>query len=109
MKYFILKLEEATNFLQNVESSTKLKFTKVFRKVQEGHNTAEDFKKLPGTNSLFEFRVKDKGMWFRILAFLTHFEGDMYATIVATHGFKKKTNKIPRSEIDKADYTKKDY
>jgi phage-related protein len=109
MKYLIEPLSEAEEFLDDLEQSTKVKFIKVFRKVQEGHNTGEEFKKLPGTKGIFEFRVMDKGAWFRILAFMTHYDGDALATIVATHGFKKKTNKTPQSEIDKAEQTKRDF
>jgi len=109
MKYLIEQLSDAERFLNELELSTKLKFAKVFRKVQEGNNTAEDFKKLQGTKNIFEFRVKDRGAWFRILAFMTHYDGDALATIVATHGFKKKTNKTPQSEIDKAEQIKRDF
>ena len=109
MKYFIEQLSEAEEFLNELETSTKLKFAKAFRKVQEGHNTGEDFKKLSGTKNIFEFRVTDKGAWFRIMAFMTHYEGDTIATIVATHGFKKKTNKTPQSEIDKAEQIRRDF
>ena len=109
MRYLIEQLDEAEEFLIELELSTKLKFIKVFRKVQDGNNTGEDFKKLSGTKNIFEFRVKDKGSWFRILAFVTHYEGDALATIVATHGFKKKTNKTPQSEIDKAEKIKRDF
>ncbi len=109
MKYFIEPLAEAEEFLNELELSTKLKFVKVFRKVQDGHNTGEDFKKLSGTKNIFEFRVQDKGAWFRILAFITHYDGDALATIIATHGFKKKTNKTPQSEIDKAEKIKRDF
>jgi len=47
MKYLINQLDEAEEFLDELEESTQLKFAKVFRKVQDGNNTANDFKKLP--------------------------------------------------------------
>jgi len=109
MKYLIDQLDEAEEFLNELEETTQLKFAKVFRKVQDGNNTANDFKKLPGTNGIYEFRVEDKGAWYRILAFMVRFEGDKQPTIVATHGFKKKKNKTPQSEIDKAERKKRDY
>lgn len=110
MKFEIEYLSEAETFLnQEINDSTQLKFAKVFRKVQEGHNTAEDFKKLAGTDGLYEFRVTDNGSWYRILAFKVQFDGDACPTLVATHGFKKKKNKIPQAEIDKAEKLKKNY
>ena len=109
MKYSIDQLEEAEEFLDELEESTQLKFAKVFRKVQDGTNSANDFKKLPGTNGIYELRVEDKGAWYRVLAFMVRFEGEKQPTIVATHGFKKKKNKTPQSEIDKAERQKRDY
>jgi phage-related protein len=107
MNYLIEQLQEAEKFLSELEDSTKLKFIKAFRKVQDGFNSGEDFKKLVGTKGLFEFRVKDKGIWFRALAFIVRYHGDSLATIVITHGFKKKSNKTPQSEIDKAEKIKR--
>src|SRR5665213_2337824 len=109
MKYLIDQLEEAEEFLDELEQSTQLKFAKVFRKVQDGTNSANDFKKLSGTNGIYEFRVEDRGAWYRILAFMVRFEGKKQPTIVAKHGFKKKKNKTPQSEIDKAEKLKRDY
>jgi phage-related protein len=109
MKYSIELLSEAERFLNDLEQSTKVKFAKVFRKVQDGHSTGEDFKKLTGAKGVFEFRVMDKGAWYRLLAFMIRYDGDELATIVATHGFKKKTNKTPQSEIDKAEQIKRDF
>lgn len=110
MKFEIDYLNEAETFLnKELNESTRLKFAKVLRKVQEGHNTAKDFKKLDGTDGLYEFRVTDNGSWYRMLAFKVQFEGDVCPTLVATHGFKKKKNKIPQSEIDKAEKLKKNY
>jgi phage-related protein len=40
---------------------------------------------------------------------MARFEGEKQPTIVATHGFKKKKNKTPQSEIDKAERQKRDY
>jgi phage-related protein len=109
MKYLIEQLDGAEKFLDGLAESTQLKFAKVFRKVQEGHSTGDDFIKLPGTKGIFEFRVKDRGAWYRILAFLAHYAGDTLATVVATHGFKKKTNKTPQTEIEKAETIKKSF
>jgi len=109
MKFLIDQLDGAESFLNGLEQSTKLKFAKIFRKVQIGINSAVDFKKLPGTDGIFEFRVIDNGCYYRILAFIVHYAGDEQATIVVTNGFKKKKNKTPKPEIRKAEKIKKEY
>jgi phage-related protein len=108
MKNKITLLEDAKTFLkEEISLSAKEKFAKVFLKVREGFNTAEDFKKLSGTADIYEFRVTDSGAWYRILAFKVHCKGDDCPTLVATHGLKKKKNKLPLSEIKKAETLKK--
>ena len=64
----------------------------------------EYFKKLRGTNDIWEIRVKLSSNAFRILCF---FDGGKL--IVLENGFKKKTQKTPKSEIQKAERIKKLY
>lgn len=54
-------------------------------------------KKLKGYNDLWELRIKHSTNIFRIL-FFNYKEG----TFVFLHGFKKKSNKTPKREINKA-------
>lgn len=52
-------------------------------------------------NEIWEFREKDRNKFIRLLAFWDKTE-EKETLIVATHGFYKKTNKTPKSQLDKA-------
>ena len=62
------------------------------------------FKKLDGTDDIWEVRVDFGNDAFRLLCFLDG--GNM---VVLTNGFAKKTQKTPTSEISLAERRKKDY
>lgn len=62
------------------------------------------FKKLSDTDGIWEIRVKISSNAFRILCF---FDGGKL--IVLENGFKKKTQKTPKTEIEKAERIKKQY
>jgi len=50
---------------------------------------------------LYGFKADNKGKFYRLFAFWDS-RGDTQTLIVCTHGLIKKTNKTPKSEIDKA-------
>ncbi len=62
------------------------------------------FKKLGGTDDIWEVRIDFGGDAFRLLGFFD--EGKL---IILTNGFAKKTQKTPASEIGFAEQRKKDY
>ncbi len=62
------------------------------------------FKKLVGTDDIWEIRVKIGKDSFRILSF---FDGPNL--VVLNHAFSKQTRKIPKSEIRLAEKRKRDY
>lgn len=64
---------------------------------------AQYFAKMPGTDDLWECRVKFGSNIYRIFAF---WDGNK---IVLTHGFIKKTQKTPGNEIEKSEAYKRDY
>jgi phage-related protein len=64
----------------------------------------EYFKKLSGTNDIWEIRVHLGSDAVRLLAF---FDGN--EVIILTNGFIKKTDKVPKREIELAEERKKDY
>ena len=79
---------------------------KVRKKIFQNLNRAKQsldpkiFKKLD--SEIWEFRTRYNGIQYRLLAFWDR--SDNTDTIVlATHGFKKKTHKIARREIQKAE------
>jgi phage-related protein len=59
---------------------------------------------MTGTEGLYEIRVKQGSDIFRIFCFFD--EGKL---IVLANGFQKKTQKTPKSEIEKAVKIKKEY
>ncbi|MFN0189780.1 MAG: type II toxin-antitoxin system RelE/ParE family toxin, partial [Bacteroidia bacterium] len=64
----------------------------------------EYFKHIEGTDGLYEIRVSQGSDIFRIFCFFDHGK-----IIVLANGFQKKTQKTPKSEIDKALKIKQEY
>lgn len=58
-KYEVEITEEAEAFLERLRDSTRKKFIKVFSKVELGFISKDDFKKVSGTEGIWEFRVQD--------------------------------------------------
>ena len=67
---------------------------------------AELFKKLDGSNDIWEFRTLYGGIQYRLLAF---WDKTTNSLVVATHGFAKKTWAVPANEIAKAEAIRKEY
>lgn len=64
----------------------------------------EYFKKLSGTDDIWEVRVKEGRESFRLLGF---WEGGDF--IILVHAFKKKSQPIKRSDIKLAERRKREY
>jgi len=62
------------------------------------------FKKLDGTDDIWEVRADFSSDTFRLLGFF-----DKGNLVILTNGFAKKTQKIPVTEISLAERRKKDY
>ncbi len=92
-------------FLDSLPAKTSQKVTWVLNLIEELDYVPDKFfKKLTGTDDIWECRIKVKSDIFRILCF---FHKDK--VVILTHGFQKKTQKTPREEIEKAEILKKDY
>jgi len=106
VKYFETRfLEEAKKFIAGLNSKTA---KKVFYNIDvaEQTNDSKLLKKLQ--NDIWEFRTKYAGIQIRLLAFWD--KTDKKQTLVfATHGFVKKTDKVPKNEIDRAMRIKNEY
>lgn len=77
----------------------------VLRLVKEQPSVStEYFKKLQGTDGIWEIRAKRGSNAFRLLGFLD--EGRL---VILTNGFAKKTRKTPESEITLAEKRKTEY
>lgn len=62
------------------------------------------FKKLTGTEEIWECRIQYGSNIYRIFCFF-----DRHSVVVLTHGLVKKSQKTPQREIDKAESYRKDY
>jgi phage-related protein len=106
MQYFRTKfLEEANRFISGLPIKT---IKKILYNVDlaEQTNDPKLFKKL--SNDIWEFRTKYNGLQIRILAFWDKTDsGD--TLVMATHGFIKKVDKVPKNEIERAEKIRKQY
>jgi len=98
IKYEVIFLEMAKDFLDKLDIKTREKVIYNIWKLKE-INDPELFKKL--TNEIWEFRTNYLSKKVRLLAFWDK-EKNNETLVVATHGFIKKTQKIPKQEIEKA-------
>ena len=103
----VILMPEAEEYLSKVERKIQFKILNSIQKTETGFK-GEWFAKLKETNGIYEFRERDSKYFYRILAFWDS-ENDKETLILATHGFDKKTNKTPKSEIKRAESIKETY
>ena len=96
--------DEAKAFVRSLPEKAKKKVTFNIRRVEGGELSKDLFKKL--NDDIWELRTSYNGMCYRLLAF---WDTERQALIIATHGFVKKTWKIPQKEIAKAEAFMKEY
>jgi phage-related protein len=94
-----------SDFYKKQKQKVRDKILWTFRIIETQKQVPTDyFKHLEGTEGLYEIRVQQGSDIFRIFCFFD--EGKL---IVLANGFQKKTQKTPKSEIEKALKIKKDY
>lgn len=92
-------------FYQGLDKKTKLKVDWTINLLETVKQIPEKyFKHLKNTDGLYEIRVEFESNIYRIFSFF-----DESNLIVTLNGFQKKTNKTPKSEIEKAHKIKKEY
>ena len=99
MRYFETRfLEDANEFIAGLDSKT---IKKIFYNIDlaEQTNDPKLFKKLQ--NDIWELRTKFAGLQIRFLAFWDKTDNKR-TLVIATHGFIKKVDKVPTSEIERA-------
>ena len=99
-------MDEATEYLGTLPLAVREKIYYNADKVAGGVVDNDLFKKLDGSDGIWEFRTKYNGMEYRLLAFWDEQEKRL---VVATHGFVKKTWKVPQKEISRAEALRKKY
>lgn len=106
MRYFETRfLEEANQFLAKLDAKS---VNKILYNIDlaELTNDTKLFKKL--TTEIWELRTVFAGLQFRLLAFWDK-SNNKETLVIATHGFIKKSDKVPASEIRRAVDLRKKY
>jgi phage-related protein len=94
-----------TDFYLRQRKKVQDKIIWTLRLIETQHKVPEDYlKHLVGTDGLYEIRVQQGSDIFRIFCFFD--EGKL---VVLTNGFQKKTQKTPKTEIEKALKIKQEY
>ena len=106
MRYFETEfLEDADAFIAQLNPKT-IKKILYHIDLAEQTNNPKLFKKL--NDDLWEFRTKSLKLHIRLLAFWDK-TANTSTLVIVTHGFIKKTDKVPIHEIDRALTLKKNY
>ncbi len=104
-KFQVQLLEEAADFLDNLEEKAREKIYYNIKKAQVT-NDRELFKKL--NNEIWEFRTLFNKAHYRLFAFWDKV-GKSETVVISTHGLIKKTDKTPVADLEKAERLRKFY
>ena len=97
-QFSVLLLKSATDFVLGLDKKSQTKIYYVLDKASF-LNDPSLFKKLQ--DEIWEFSVNHKTLQIRLLAFWDKRDGNK-TLVISTHGFIKKTSKVPKSEVEKA-------
>lgn len=85
-------------FYDQQNQKVKKKIIWTFRLIETLEHIPEDYlKHITGTDGIYEIRIQQGGDIFRIFCFFD--EGKL---VVLANGFQKKTQKTPKTEIERA-------
>lgn len=99
MRYFATRfLEEANKFMAGFDAKTVKKILYNID-LAEQTNDPKLLKKLQ--SDIWEFRTNYAGNQIRLLAFWDKMDSKE-TLVIATHGFVKKVDKVPKNEIERA-------
>lgn len=101
----VIFLEEALEFLDTLDLKTRQKIYYNVDKAKLGLDP-KLFKKL--THNIWEFRTKYNGLQYRFFAFWDKTD-TIETLVISTHGIVKKVDKVPKSEIEKAEKMRQEY
>lgn len=98
-------LKEAFEFIEQQNFKVR---KKIFQNIRRAEQQLDPkfFKKL--NDDIWEFRTLYAGIQYRLFAFWDK-EDKTETLVFATHGMVKKTNKVDKTEIDKANKIRKTY
>lgn len=104
-RFEVVFLEPAIDFMSKVDKKTKAKIYYNLDKAKFGLDSRL-FKKLTG--DIWEFRTQYAGLQYRLFAFWDKTE-KTESLVISTHGMVKKTDKVPKAEIEKAKQIRTEY
>ncbi|MFX0558646.1 type II toxin-antitoxin system RelE/ParE family toxin [Maribacter sp. CXY002] len=104
-RFEVIFLEQAIDFMSKVDKKAKMKIYYNLDKATFGLDP-KLFKKL--TDDIWEFRTKYAGLQYRLFAFWDR-TGKTETLVISTHGMVKKTDKVPKAEIEKAKQIRTEY
>ena len=104
-RFEIELLEQAYEFLKKLDLKHRKKIIQNMDRAKF-HTDPKLFKKLDG--EIWEFRTLFSGTQYRLLAFWDKTE-QTETLVFATHGFIKKTGKVDKKEIEKAERIRQQY
>jgi phage-related protein len=97
--------EYFNSFYRKQEPSVKKKLLEIFVNIENNEIIPKQFfKHITGKKGLYEIRLQFNKNTFRIFSFF-----DKGRLVILANGFNKKTQKTPRSEIQRAMNIKKEY
>jgi phage-related protein len=101
----VVFLEQALAFLESLDKKAQ---SKVIYNIDKAKLKTDPklFKKLE--DDIWEFRTVYAGLQYRILAFWDKTD-NKETLVLASHGFIKKVDKVPKKEIEKAKVIRKQY
>ena len=104
-KFNVEFLEEAIEFLDGLDKKSR---EKIIYNIYKARVVIDKklFKKLTGET--WEFRTLYNKKYYRLFAFWDKTD-KTETVVVSTHGIVKKTDKVPKSQIDKAERIRKQY
>ncbi|TXD85037.1 type II toxin-antitoxin system RelE/ParE family toxin [Subsaximicrobium wynnwilliamsii] len=104
-RFETILLEQAFEFIQKQNLKAR---KKIFQNIRRAEQLSDPkfFKKL--TDEIWEFRTLYSGFQYRLLAFWDK-ENKAETLVLATHGVIKKTSKVDKKEIDKAERIRRNY
>jgi phage-related protein len=98
-KFKVAFLDEEVEFIEILDEKTKAKIYYNI-KLSQYKNDNGLFKKL--TDNIWEFRTLYNKTYYRFFAFW-YKTNKQETLVISTHGIEKKTGKVPKSEILKAE------
>jgi len=104
-KFKVEFLPEAVEFIEGLDKKVQEKIYYNIRKAQVTTDP-ELFKKI--TNTIWEFRTLYNKTYFRLFAFWDSTDSK-HTLVITTNGLVKKTGKIPKSDLEKAERIRKQY